>query len=216
MNVREHIIAERAELVGLLSSLSPEQWATPSLCAGWSVRDVAGHLAIDAVPLHRYVLSAFRNPSADRLNTHYVVAARSLPPDRLVERLSVSAPSSWMTRFFPRLALADHLVHQQDIRRPLGMQRSIDADRLRLVLDRPDPFARPGRFVEGLRFVATDLPWEKGTGPVVRGSGEALALATVGRAAVLDELDGDGVALLRDRLVCLSGPSCDHKGTRAA
>lgn len=189
-------MAERAELVELLRSLTPAQWDAPSLCDGWSVRDVAGHLTIDSVPLHRYALAGLTHPSADRLNEHYVVAAREVPVDRLVEGLSASISTSWMARYFPYLCLADHLVHQQDIRRPLGLPRTIDPERLRLVLDHPDPFARPRRYVRGLRLVATDLQWERGDGPVVRGSGEALALAMVGRSAVLDELDGDGVELL--------------------
>lgn len=35
---------ERRDLADLLDSLTPEQWATPSLCAGWSVRDVVAHI----------------------------------------------------------------------------------------------------------------------------------------------------------------------------
>lgn len=200
MNTREHIIAERADLVDLLRSLTPEQWETPSLCEGWSVLDVAGHLSIDGVPFHRYFLAGLRNPSVDRLNRHYVEAARNIPVDRLVDGLATSLSGSWFPRWFPRLTLADHLVHQQDIRRPLGIPRAIDADRLRLVLDNPDPFARPSRYIRGLRLVASDIAWERGDGPMVRGTGEALALAMVGRRAVLDELEGPGLELLRSRI----------------
>lgn len=200
VNTREHIIAERAELVDLLRSLTPEQWAAPSLCQGWSVRDVVGHLSIDAVPMHRYLLAGLRNPSVDRLNRHYVEAARDVPADRLVDGLATSVSGSWFLRFFPQLTLADHVVHQQDIRRPLGLPRVVDAERLRMVLDHPDPFARPSRHIRGLRLVATDMAWERGDGPVVRGTGEALALAMVGRDAVLDELDGAGVHELRSRI----------------
>jgi uncharacterized protein (TIGR03083 family) len=200
VDIREHIAHERAELVELLRSLTPAQWTAPSLCEGWSVRDVAGHLSIDAVPLHRYVLAALTRPSADRLNEYYVAASRDVPADHLVDGLSGPVSESWMARYFPRLCLADQLVHQQDIRRPLGLPRTIDPERLRLVLDHPDPFARPRRYIRGLRLVATDLEWERGDGPVVRGSGEALALAMVGRPAVLDEVHGDGVELLRLRI----------------
>lgn len=35
--------AEREEFADFLECLSPRQWVTPSLCAGWSVRDVAAH-----------------------------------------------------------------------------------------------------------------------------------------------------------------------------
>ncbi len=36
--------AEREDLLDLLVTLTPEQWAAPSLCAGWSVRDVVAHV----------------------------------------------------------------------------------------------------------------------------------------------------------------------------
>jgi uncharacterized protein (TIGR03083 family) len=35
---------ERAQLLALLSSLSDEEWQTPTVCEGWSVKDVALHL----------------------------------------------------------------------------------------------------------------------------------------------------------------------------
>lgn len=200
MDVRGHIRAERAELVELLGTLTPDQWSTPSLCGGWTVREVATHLSMDAVSMPRYLLAALRELSADRVNERYVAARREDPPERLVERLAGSAATSWFARCAPRLTLADHVVHQQDIRRPLGLPRAIDPERLRLLLDRPDPFARPRRFTRGLRFVATDLPWRHGGGPEVRGPGEALALAMVGRTVALADLDGDGVGVLRARM----------------
>jgi uncharacterized protein (TIGR03083 family) len=39
--------AERAALLDLLRSLTPEQWGTPTVCAGWSVKDIAAHLVAD-------------------------------------------------------------------------------------------------------------------------------------------------------------------------
>ncbi|MGV7637339.1 maleylpyruvate isomerase family mycothiol-dependent enzyme, partial [Mycobacterium kansasii] len=39
------IAAQRVAIADLLDGLTPEQWAAPSLCAGWAVNDVAGHLA---------------------------------------------------------------------------------------------------------------------------------------------------------------------------
>ena len=35
---------ERRELLSVLDSLTPEQWQAPTVCAGWSVRDIAAHL----------------------------------------------------------------------------------------------------------------------------------------------------------------------------
>jgi uncharacterized protein (TIGR03083 family) len=42
------IHAEREALVADLASLSDEQWATPSLCADWTVRDVLAHMTATA------------------------------------------------------------------------------------------------------------------------------------------------------------------------
>lgn len=35
---------ERAAMAATLESLTPEEWEHPSLCAGWSVKDVAAHV----------------------------------------------------------------------------------------------------------------------------------------------------------------------------
>src|SRR4051794_8421016 len=35
---------ERAELVDLLVTLTPEQWDAPTPCTGWRVRDVVAHV----------------------------------------------------------------------------------------------------------------------------------------------------------------------------
>ena len=58
-----------------------------------------------------------------------------LPPEQLVrmveERLDPSLPA---TLFGGRVGLTDALVHQQDIRGPLGRPRQIPPERLRLAL----------------------------------------------------------------------------------
>lgn len=200
MDVREMLACERRDLVELLHTLTPEEWEAPSLCEGWRVRDVVAHLLYDTIPLHRYLLAAVRNgPSVDRFNNRLVDNERLTPPSTLLARLS-SIENGTLSPLSPKISLADMLVHHQDIRRPLGRERTIDPGRLRSVLAHPDPFAFTRRYTRGLRFVATDLTWSKGDGPEVRGTGEALALAAAGRRVVLGELDGDGMAILRERL----------------
>jgi hypothetical protein len=51
----------------------------------------------------------------------------------------------------------------------------------------------------GLRLQATDGPFAAGSGPLVSGRTVALIMAMAGRASYCDELDGDGVAVLRSR-----------------
>ncbi|MEV5650023.1 maleylpyruvate isomerase family mycothiol-dependent enzyme [Nocardia sp. NPDC052254] len=198
MSIRQLLNDERADLIALLGELSDAEWETPSLCAGWRVRDVVGHLLYDEISPIGYARIAARcRMDTDRVNAHLVDRVQDLPPAQLLARFERSGQR--ITRMWPSLGLADMTVHHQDIRRPLGRPRTIPADRLVAVLEHPDPFARPGRFTRGLRLVATDVEWASGTGPEVRGPGEALALAMVGRPVALDELTGDGVAALRER-----------------
>jgi uncharacterized protein (TIGR03083 family) len=192
---------EQRDLVGLLRTLSDDEWQAPSLCEGWQVRDVVAHLLYDTIPFRQYLGIMVRNRfSIDRINNLLVDNERDTPTSQLVDRLERSIGHGTLARVSPATSLADVLVHHQDIRRPLGRARSIPQERLLSVLDHPDPFALPWRHTRGLRFVTTDVDWHKGNGPEIRGAAEAIVLATVGRPVVLDELTGDGVPELRRRL----------------
>ncbi|MFC4373073.1 maleylpyruvate isomerase family mycothiol-dependent enzyme [Nocardia halotolerans] len=199
MSYRGMLIRERAELVELLRGLSEQEWETPSLCAGWRVRDVVGHLLQDTLGPLSYAAVVVKNGgSVNRINNALAQSSSDLSTDQLVDKLDKE--SGRLSRFAPRLMLSDLVVHHQDIRRPLNRPRTIAPDRLAAVLSYPDPFAFPGRFTKGLRFTATDIDWTSGAGPEVRGPGEAIALAMAGRPVALDDLTGDGVPELRRRL----------------
>jgi hypothetical protein len=100
------------------------------------------------------------------------------------------------------VALVDGVIHQQDIRRPLGMPRDIPAERLLLALRGAltAPVIRGFWRVRGVRLVATDLDWSTGTGPEVRGRAEALMMTIAGRRGVVGELSGPGQQKLADRI----------------
>ncbi len=53
--------------------------------------------------------------------------------------------------------------------------------------------------IGGLKLVAGDGPFSTGDGPLVAGRTVDLVMAMTGRPACCDELDGDGVAILRGR-----------------
>jgi hypothetical protein len=101
--------------------------------------------------------------------------------------------------------LSELVVHQQDVRRAVGATRKIPADRLAILLDyNVTPtgglsVAGAAKRAKGLRLVATDMTWFAGSGPEVRGPGEAIFMALNGRTQALDDLSGEGVALLRSR-----------------
>ncbi|MFD6449268.1 maleylpyruvate isomerase family mycothiol-dependent enzyme [Nocardia sp. NPDC055165] len=199
MSYRGMVLDERAELVDLLRGLSEQEWETPSLCAGWRVRDVVGHLLQDTLsPLGYAAVVVKSRGSVSRTNNALAQSFAELTTAQLVDKLETE--SGRLSKYSPRLMLSDLVVHHQDIRRPLGRPRTIPADRLIAVLNYPDPFAFPARYAKGLRFVATDVDWSSGDGPEVRGPGEAIALAVVGRTAALADLTGGGLPELRRRL----------------
>ncbi|MBF6061954.1 maleylpyruvate isomerase family mycothiol-dependent enzyme [Nocardia terpenica] len=201
--VRELARLERAEFADMLDRLTPQQWGTPSLCTGWTVRDVVAH-TIAYLAQSRIGLLANMTRSrwdVNRLNATALRTYAETAPTHLVGLMRRHAdPSGAGALYGGRVALIECLIHQQDIRRPLGMPRMIPEQRLRVSLSyaRISPVIGGSRRTRGVRLVATDISWSTGRGPEVHGSAEALLLAMTGRApAVADELEGDGVALLR-------------------
>jgi uncharacterized protein (TIGR03083 family) len=196
---------ERAELADFLETLRPDQWDAPSLCAGWRVRDVAAHLISyeehGNADLLRHFVSARLRPG--RLND---VARReydSCTPQELVAFLRAHLQPRGVTAARGGgVGLVDALIHHQDMRRPLGMPRAIPAERLRYAL----PFAvtapplRGLWHARGVRLVADDVGWARGSGPEARGDAEAVLMVLAGRRGVAAELTGPGAAVLRRRL----------------
>lgn len=196
--------AERADLAELLARLSPQQWQAASLCEGWRVRDVVAHVLsyeqLDATGLaRRFAAGRFL---LARINAAGVSDHAGYDPEQLLELLRRSTRPRGLTALFGgRIALLDAMIHQQDIRRPLGIARDIPAERLRAALDFAriaPPIGAPWR-IRGLRLVATDLDWSCGHGDEVRGAAESLLMSMAGRRGVTDELAGPGRPTLAGR-----------------
>jgi uncharacterized protein (TIGR03083 family) len=169
---------ERADLADLLESLSPQQRDAPSLCEHWRVRDVVAHLVsydgLGAADLARR--SARGRFVLDRVNEVGVDEHREREPHELVALLRAHAvPSGLPAGFGGRIALVDTLIHHQDVRRPLGLPRTVPPERLRAALPIAllAPPIRAPWHVRGVRVVATDVDWSGGAGPEARGPGEA-------------------------------------------
>ncbi|MDQ4116924.1 MAG: maleylpyruvate isomerase family mycothiol-dependent enzyme [Actinomycetota bacterium] len=197
--------AERAELADLLAGLTPEQWASPTLCEGWTVRDLVAHVyGYEDIGFTGF-LSRFVRARLDpgRANEIGVAEQADLSPSELLARARrFVQPRGFTTLMGGRIALVDGMIHHQDIRRPLGLGREIPPERLTVALDfaRTAPPIGARKRIAGLRIVATDLGWATGDGPAVEGRAEPVLMAIAGRRGVADELSGPGVATLRDRI----------------
>ncbi len=199
------IHAERAALADTLDSLTPEQWAQPSLCAGWTVQMAAGHVVAGAEQTKPgfftgMAANGFRfNHMMDR-DARRIGAAG---PDAIVERLRARTTTTNRPPAPVKTVLGEIVVHSADIRRPLGLDAPVAPAAVVACLDLYKGANFPvgtKKRIAGLHLVAFDVGWSYGEGPEVSGAGLPLLLAMTGRSGAVDALEGDGVATLRERL----------------
>jgi uncharacterized protein (TIGR03083 family) len=185
--------------------LTPEQWDSPTLCELWTVRQVAIHtVSYDELTTGGLVARVLKGRlNTDRINAIGVADYADSTPEQITAMIRANTDPHGLTGGFGgRIALTDGMIHQQDIRRSIGVPRAIDPERLRTALHfaRFAPTIRGAWRARGVRLVATDLDWAYGKGPEVQGSGEALLMAMAGRRAALDDLAGPGKPKLAHRL----------------
>jgi uncharacterized protein (TIGR03083 family) len=198
------IDAERSSLADLLDDLSADEWETPSLCAGWRVRDVAAHLTLSQMGLLTATLEILRaGGSFNRMIHQTALRQAELPvegyPGRLRRMVGSRRTAPGVTHLEP---LIDVLVHGQDIAIPLGRRRPMPpaaaaAAATRVWATRWPFHAR--RRLQGLRLAATDAPWSAGSGAPVEGPIAAILLVLTGRSAGLAGLTGEGLTDLASR-----------------
>jgi uncharacterized protein (TIGR03083 family) len=199
MEYWEVIAAERRGLADQLDGLTPEQWATQSLCDAWTVRGVVAHLVMaHKVSIPRFTVAIARaRGSFARANVTLTAREAEHPTAELIADLRRFADSHFKPPGFGSEApLTDILIHGQDIRIPLGLDTPGPIEPWRDALDfLVTPKARRGFSAQALPAVqlrATDLDWTHGSGDEVSGPAIALALAIMGRGARLKDLTGPG------------------------
>jgi uncharacterized protein (TIGR03083 family) len=200
---------ESRDLGDFLAELSNDDWDHPTLCTGWRVREVVSHMAVGhTARLNGYFIALARERfSTDRVSDRLARAfAAGHDPEQILAtfRRGTAGRPKGPTALVPRAELfTDHLIHHQDIRRPLGRPRRIPEVRLAAALhslahlsERVGSKSR----MRGLRVVCDDVTFNRGHGTEVRGPAEPLIMALCGRGAAGDELRGEGAVLLRKRL----------------
>jgi uncharacterized protein (TIGR03083 family) len=185
------IDAHRTALAAELGRLTEAEWRTPSLCDGWTVRDVAAHLTLQELGVRDVVADFARHPALG-MNRVIRDAARrraELPAEELVARIRASAGSRrHNVGVTPRETLVDVLVHSQDITVPLGrplpLPPAAAAEAASRVWARGWPWYPRKRFA-GFRLRATDVDWAAGEGRPLEGPVDAILLLLTGRPAAL-------------------------------
>lgn len=194
---------ERAALVETMRAVGPD---APTLCEGWTTRDLAAHLVIreyrpDAAP--GILIPFFASHTAKVQNE---VAGRN-DWDELVDKVASGPPVYSLLKPLDAVAnVAEMFIHHEDVRRaqpawePRVLERAL-ASSLRRTLPlmaRLTLAKVPARVAlrtpEGKTVLTAGSPKSQGPAVVVTGAPEELLLFSVGRQARV-EFDGDAAAV---------------------
>jgi uncharacterized protein (TIGR03083 family) len=190
------VAAEFLALAGLLESATDAQWDTPSLCAGWRVREVIAHMTMAARYSEEEFMAELRRCEFDfgRLSNEIAARDAGLPASELVAGLRSEVMQHWTPPGGGWHGALNHVViHGLDVTVPLGVPRRPPDATIRVVLDdltSGGVHERFGTSIQGRRLQATDLDWSCGSGPVLRGPAGDLALVLCGRAMPPGRLEG--------------------------
>jgi uncharacterized protein (TIGR03083 family) len=184
-----HIDEQRADLADFLETLMPEQWETPSLCPGWTVRQVAAHITHSTTNWGRLSLELLRSGFRFNALTSRMAREDVRTPEEITAAMREMIGGR---RRPPGTAVADPLmdvmVHGQDIAVPLGIERTMPIPPAVIVAQRlwkmGYPFNARKRF-SNVAFSATDADFKVGDGEVVRGPIQDIVMVLSGRPAGL-------------------------------
>lgn len=200
MTTIQLIAARRRTLADQLDTLSDQQWATPSLCDAWSVRDVVGHIVM---PFTHSTAKVLVGVVRARGNWHRFSerAARKNATRSTVDLIALlrdQAEDPWAPPGGGLIgALTDLTVHSLDITRPCGIEPELGEETASAVLDnlvQPKALKAFGVDLAGLHLEATDADWQHGNGKPVRAAAADLIVAITGRPGA--SLQGEGAKTL--------------------
>ncbi|GHH85730.1 hypothetical protein GCM10018793_54890 [Streptomyces sulfonofaciens] len=192
-------------------ALTEEEWDRPSLCAGWTNKDVLAHLALGLhLPLSRLLAAMARHRGSfdatnEDISRRY---ARHRTASELIDEFDRRrARPRGIGRLLPApLMLGDHVVHHLDIAlalgRPAALAREVAEAVLTVETTVPNPFVPATARARGLTLRAADTGWSRRGDPALEvvGAAEHLISVLAGRAHALRHLDGAGTTALARRM----------------
>jgi uncharacterized protein (TIGR03083 family) len=201
----ELVHAERAALAQDLAGLSEAQWKAKSLCTEFTVREVVAHLTSSASlgPM-RWMAGVIRHRfDFDAQNAYRLAQELGADSGETLERFRRAVTSTTKPPVPVVAVLGEVVVHGEDIRRPLRIQRDYPIATLSHVAEyyhRSNTTVPSKRRAQGLRLSATDGPFAGGApdGAPVSGSTLALIMTMAGRSSYGTELAGEGAPAMLD------------------
>ena len=195
----QEIAAEYEALADLLARSDTAVWDAPSLCEGWRIREVVAHMTMPA----RYDGPAFMEEleacggDFTRLSDKVALRDGALPVAALLSDLRSPALHAWQPPGGGEEgALVHCVIHALDVVEAVPLDRRVPAACILRVLGlvAAEGTGAPNLFGVDLRDVelrADDLDWSSGSGALVAGPAQALALLACGRLLPPDRLRGE-------------------------
>jgi uncharacterized protein (TIGR03083 family) len=190
------VAAQYQALAETLALASEDSWNSASLCDGWRVREVVAHVTMPSRYAEDEFMAELERCAYDftRISNEVAIRDAEASTDQLLADLRSEVLHQWLP---PRGSYHDALnhvvVHSLDITVPLGMSRLASDETIRAILDgltEGGVHARFGVELEGRRLEANDISWEYGSGDLLRGAAEDLALTLCGRRIPSGRLNG--------------------------
>ena len=196
----------REALGQYLAELTPDDWNKPSLCAGWTVKDVAAHMLVIPTMSKGQVFGSFLRSgfNLDKMNNKLVQQQTAqMSTAEIAAKTRSSATSQGMPPGLKLPGVFNELaIHSSDISEAVGKPfdlPTVDYVACLEYLKDVQPVFGAKKRITGLHLQATDSDWSTGSGPTVSGPSKQLLLALAGRRSALNNLTGEGLATLRSR-----------------
>jgi uncharacterized protein (TIGR03083 family) len=187
---------QRRRLCDLFDELGDDEWATPSLCPGWTVKDIAVHLTFAQAGFGQVlgvlVKGGFAVNRATRVSTTRRASEMSTGDATAAIRAMIGSRRHIATGTC-REVLIDILVHSLDVAIPLDRPMPLDPAASAEAADRIWRLGYtwwPRRRLRGHRLTATDADWSVGHGDVPISAPMATMLLLVTGRTTVDRLAG--------------------------
>jgi len=188
MTETQPLVAEALQaLADAVQHLPPDRIDTPSLCKGWTIRNVLAHMTMAARYSPEEFTAQLRDAGFDftRLSNRIAEQDGVLPLDVLVKDLRSDAMAAWAPPGGGFAGALSHaVIHGLDITVPLSLPRTCSDEAMRLVLEgltAGGVHRHFGTELDGLHLHATDLDWAYGSGRNVDAPAQDIALMLCGR-----------------------------------
>ena len=194
---RDAIADEYGALADLLEAAGAHVWDAPSLCERWRTREVVAHVTMPARYDGPAFMAELEAAGGDFTRLSDVIATRdgALPADTLLDDLRSPVLHGWEPPGGGSDGALTHcVIHALDIEEAVPLPRRVPEASIRSVLALVTAEGAPNLFgidLSDVELRADDMDWSCGSGALVVGPAQALALVACGRRLPPGRLRGE-------------------------